>query len=463
MKEPDHFSNVERVKKVIFPDKQCELQNNSASKRDNNARKLAVGDNDANTVGKANFNTTSRTGIDTAIRNSESTAVKSKPHSSLKLARTPKGRSRFGEETNAVMKSIATSETRRKDVSNDIEFFDDEVLFTYMVKDGKGLHDIAPTNGSTRDISSKGTGKNVDSSSNNRIKSTYPNLYFNENGRHNLKASFHEGQDVLCTDSKLDDSSNRDCFMMENRAYELEDLDQRKHETKDNGISELRDELQNDEPSEIDNAFNSSISILNESKENGFQFSKLLEDDAVGEKVEDSFLGCLSDLDASDLMLSSATADTCSKRSDKNIEKITHVKDNSWLVLYFLFLPACDCGFLTHEVQRFAIIEKPYAKFIPPRNNTYIAEILPESQALFTLLLFRYDAFLLHQSYPFALLRFVRKQREKPPSLCVHIDLPDNKYGAKGIRFLRSHCSGFVKLIVGYWSVSKTTVFVRSH
>ena len=30
---------------------------------------------------------------------------------------------------------------------------------------------------------------------------------------------------------------------------------------------------------------------------------------------------------------------------------------------------------------------------------------------------------------------FVQKRREKPSFLCVHIYLPDNKYGAKDIRF----------------------------
>ena len=30
---------------------------------------------------------------------------------------------------------------------------------------------------------------------------------------------------------------------------------------------------------------------------------------------------------------------------------------------------------------------------------------------------------------------FVQKRREEHPFLCVHIDLPDNKYGAKDIRF----------------------------
>ena len=340
IKEPDHFSNVERVKKVIFPNKKCELQSDSASQRDNNARQLTVGDNDANAVGTTNFNTTSRTGFDTAIRNSASTAIKSKPHSSLKLDRTPKGRSRFEEETNAVMKSTANSKTHMKDVSNDIEFFDDEVMLAYLVRDGKSLHDVAPKNGGMRDISSKGMSKNVDSSSKNRIKNTYPNLCFNENSKDDIEASFNEGQDVVCTDSRSDDNSNRDCFIIENRKHELEDFDHGKQDTKGNDISELRDKLQNDEPLGTDNAFNSSISILNESKENGFKCSKLLDDDAVGEKLEESFLGCLSDLDASDLMFSSATADTCSKQRDKNIENIgerAYVKENSWLVLYFYF------------------------------------------------------------------------------------------------------------------------------
>ena len=43
--------------------------------------------------------------------------------------------------------------------------------------------------------------------------------------------------------------------------------------------------------------------------------------------------------------------------------------------------------------------------------------------------------FLLQQSYPFTLLRFVQKRRELHQFLCVHIDLPDNKYGAKDIHF----------------------------
>ena len=58
------------------------------------------------------------------------------------------------------------------------------------------------------------------------------------------------------------------------------------------------------------------------------------------------------------------------------------------------------------------------------------------TKALFTLLRFCYDAFLLHQSYPFtllcfcafALLRFceacywILQRFQKPPFLCVHID-----------------------------------------
>ena len=66
-------------------------------------------------------------------------------------------------------------------------------------------------------------------------------------------------------------------------------------------------------------------------------------------------------------------------------------------------------------------------------------------KAPFTLLLFCFDVFLLHQNYPFTLLRFCTKRREKHPFMCVHIDLPDNKYGAKDIRFVLSHCSRFVR------------------
>ena len=71
--------------------------------------------------------------------------------------------------------------------------------------------------------------------------------------------------------------------------------------------------------------------------------------------------------------------------------------------------------------------------------DTCLAEIetkcLWQVKAPFTLLHFSYDPFLLHGSYPFTLLRFVQKRREKHPFLCVHIDLHDNKHEAKDIRF----------------------------
>ena len=59
---------------------------------------------------------------------------------------------------------------------------------------------------------------------------------------------------------------------------------------------------------------------------------------------------------------------------------------------------------------------------------------------------------------------FVQKRREKHPFLCVHIDMPDALITNTAPRisvFMRSHCSGFVKLIVG--AFSKTSVSVRSH
>ena len=54
---------------------------------------------------------------------------------------------------------------------------------------------------------------------------------------------------------------------------------------------------------------------------------------------------------------------------------------------------------------------------------------------------------------------FVQKRREKHPLLCIYIDLPDNNTEPKISVFVRSHCSGFVKLIVGYSSVFKNLRF----
>ena len=48
-------------------------------------------------------------------------------------------------------------------------------------------------------------------------------------------------------------------------------------------------------------------------------------------------------------------------------------------------------------------------------------------KAPFTLLHFCYDAFFVEFELPGG--------GEKHPFLCFHIDLPDNKYGAKDIRF----------------------------
>ena len=55
---------------------------------------------------------------------------------------------------------------------------------------------------------------------------------------------------------------------------------------------------------------------------------------------------------------------------------------------------------------------------------------------------------------------FVQKRRGKHPFLCVHIDLPDNNYGAKDIRFCAFTLLRFLKLIVLYYSVFKCLRFL---
>ena len=50
---------------------------------------------------------------------------------------------------------------------------------------------------------------------------------------------------------------------------------------------------------------------------------------------------------------------------------------------------------------------------------------------------------------------FVQKRGEEHTFLCVHIDLPDNKYGAKDIRFYVFILLRFVKLIVDIEAFSK--------
>ena len=82
------------------------------------------------------------------------------------------------------------------------------------------------------------------------------------------------------------------------------------------------------------------------------------------------------------------------------------------------------------------------------------------TQAPFTLLRFCYDAFLLHQSYPLTLLRFFGKKRREKVRFCAFtlICLITNTE-PKIYVFVRSHCSGFVKLVVGYWSVFKNLRF----
>ena len=62
---------------------------------------------------------------------------------------------------------------------------------------------------------------------------------------------------------------------------------------------------------------------------------------------------------------------------------------------------------------------------------------------------------------------FVQKRREKPPFLCVHTELPDNKNAAKNIRFcaftLLRFCETHHQHVAVVVAFSKTSVFVRSH
>ena len=44
-----------------------------------------------------------------------------------------------------------------------------------------------------------------------------------------------------------------------------------------------------------------------------------------------------------------------------------------------LFFSECDRELLALEIQRFSIIEKPYAKVKPPKKQYLFAEILSES------------------------------------------------------------------------------------
>ena len=70
-----------------------------------------------------------------------------------------------------------------------------------------------------------------------------------------------------------------------------------------------------------------------------------------------------------------------------------------------------------------------------------------------------YDPFLLYRFYPFTLLRFCTKWREKlhfcPCTLILLITNTEPEISV----FVCSHCSGSVKLIVEYWSVFKNPCF----
>ena len=88
---------------------------------------------------------------------------------------------------------------------------------------------------------------------------------------------------------------------------------------------------------------------------------------------------------------------------------------------------------------------------------------VPQTKAPFTLLRFCYYPFLLHRSSRSHCSVSVKKRKERPPFLCVHTDLPDNKNRTKAQRktsvFVRSHYSVLVKPIVEYWSVFKNLRF----
>ena len=74
----------------------------------------------------------------------------------------------------------------------------------------------------------------------------------------------------------------------------------------------------------------------------------------------------------------------------------------------------------------------------------------------------RNDGFLLHKSYPFTLLRFLHKNGGKI-SLVMRSNYLITNTEPKIFVFLRSHCSGFEKLIIGYWNIFKKLRFLCVH
>ena len=69
--------------------------------------------------------------------------------------------------------------------------------------------------------------------------------------------------------------------------------------------------------------------------------------------------------------------------------------------------------------------------------------------------------FIASKLYPFTLLRFCTKMEVKHPFCAFTLIFLVANTEPKIDIFVHSHCSGFVKLIVGYYSVfKKTTVFV---
>ena len=66
---------------------------------------------------------------------------------------------------------------------------------------------------------------------------------------------------------------------------------------------------------------------------------------------------------------------------------------------------------------------------------------------------------MLHQSYRLTLLRFVQKRRKKHLFCAFTLICLITNTEPKISVFVRSHCSGFVKFIVGYYSVFKNLRF----
>ena len=100
------------------------------------------------------------------------------------------------------------------------------------------------------------------------------------------------------------------------------------------------------------------------------------------------------------------------------------------------------------------LIRQNLSYFKAHKNIIFIIFVIfaTTSKAPFTLLRFCCDPFLFHRCYPFTLLRLCTKTEGK-----TSVFIPNTE--PKISVFVRSHCSGSVKLIVEYWSVSKKLRF----